>query len=148
MTENRRRQPGYDTDEACTCGPGYLALAAAHHRKTCPVRGLAESRAVVAKVQADMKHEADNEALRVIASFDTMSPIARMRWTRHAIERQRQDAAALDYAETRLSEMRAQLEALANEFCKPFGPDASKWPAGFAAPYAAAGEAIREVARG
>jgi hypothetical protein len=37
-------------------------------------------------------------------------------------------AAALDYAETRLTEIRAQLEALADELGKPFGPAAREWP--------------------
>lgn len=109
---------------------------------------LSEHRAIVAKVQADMRAEDEAGGKALLRTLDSMHPEARVRFMAHTVALEREQAAALDYAETRLTEMRAQLEALADEFTKPFGPDASKWPAGFAAAYAAAGEAIRAVARG
>lgn len=84
-------------------------------RVTFELDGMAKARATVAKIQAEMKAESETTAERVMAWLDSAEPDVRRRFFVQYVEARRHDAAANDYAETRLSEMRAQLERLAQD---------------------------------
>lgn len=76
---------------------------------------LADARAVVAKVQADMRAEDEAGGKALLRTLDSMHPEARIRFMAHTVSLEREQAAALDYAETRLAELQERVESLAQE---------------------------------
>jgi hypothetical protein len=85
------------------------------------------------------QYEVDGRKL--LGTLAEMSYEGRVRFMAHTIALERECAAALDYAEARLSEMRAQLETLADEVDR----DGLPWDAEGARAWAVQ---LREVARG
>jgi len=74
---------------------------------------LGDARAAVAQVRVDMRAEVEARAEVAATVLERMRHRGRVRYLADMFSRSREDRAALDYAEMRLSEMRAQLESLA-----------------------------------